>query len=374
MSEIEFRLAALEERIRELETVLEVSGVISATLDADRIMDVVLDACMGAVSAEAGTLWILDDEYLLPVATRGPKADRLQELKLKKGEGLAGQVCEGREPVFVEDVTRDERWASHFGETTGFITRSMLVVPLFTEEKSVGSLQLINKLDGALFNDADLRISRALALHSAKVIVNSRRHVQQRRFLNSLLAAVADLLDARDPRAKGHSERVSQYALLIAQELGLDPEEQDLVQWASLLHDVGKITVPEEILAKAHPLDVRAWEQINQHPIQGGNIIIQLRPKSLTRYLWAGVRYHHERYDGNGFPTGLSGEDIPLVARIIAIANAFDNMVSTERYGPAVAAVEALEEIERCAGTCYDPKLVDAFVCAMRSRLTATQP
>ncbi|MDA8096284.1 MAG: HD domain-containing protein [Clostridia bacterium] len=370
MSEREQSPVELRQRISELETVLEVGREITSTLDVDRIMDLVLDACMGAVNAEAGTLWILEDAHLLPLAVRGPKADRLKGLKLKQGEGLAGQVCENREPVFVEDVTRDERWAKRFDDATGFITRSMLVVPLFTDDISVGSLQMINKLDGSLFNESDLRISTDLAAVSAKIIVNSRIHTQQCLLLDTTVRMLASVLDARDPYTRGHSERVSKHALLIAGELGLSPEEQGVIERAALLHDIGKIAIPEEVLLDANPLDAKAWEQINKHPSLGANILFQLEPKTLIRQLWAGTLYHHERYDGNGYPVGLAGEDIPLVARIIAVANAFDNLVSQQRFGPSKGIEEALEEIELCAGTYFDPKVVEVFVNSTRARRT----
>ena len=361
------KLSELEKYIVELETVVEVSREISSTLDVSKVMDVVLDACMGAVKAEAGTLWILeDDEYLLPLAIRGPKADRLKGLKLKKGEGIAGNVCETREPVFVEDVIRDARWAKRFDASTGFVTRSMLVVPIYTGEKTVGSLQMINKLDGTLFNELDLRISKALAVQSAKIIVNSRIHTHQRQLLDSLLKTIASLLDARDPFIKGHSERVSRNALLIARELELSTEEQEVIERAALVHDIGKIVIGEEVLLNADPLDAKAWEQINKHPSLGANILFQLEPKTVVRQLWAGTMYHHERYDGNGFPVGLSKEDIPLVARIIAIANDFDIMITKQRYVRAKSVKEALEEIERCSGSSYDPELVSIFVKAIR--------
>lgn len=365
-------LAELKRRLRETETVLEASRELTSTLEADKIMDVVLETCMQAVQAEAGTLWILEnDAYLLPLAARGPNADRLKDLRLKKGEGLAGQACERGEPVFVEDVTKDERWARRFDKTTGFVTRSLLVVPLIAGAKAIGSLQMINKLGGALFDETDLRICTALATQSARVILNSRVYTQQRRFLDSLLRMVAALLDARDPFSRGHSERVGQHALLIARGLGLEPEEQELVEQAGLLHDIGKASLPEELLLNAHPLDVKAWEQINTHPSLGGNVLFQLEPKTMVRQLWAGARYHHERFDGNGYPVGLAGEDIPLVARIVAVANAFDNLVSSRRYGSAKNVEEALGEIESCAGSCYDPKVVKVFIELMRSRRTA---
>ncbi|MDQ7789326.1 MAG: HD domain-containing protein [Clostridia bacterium] len=368
MSEAEQRAEDLRNRISELETVLEVSREITSTLDADRIMDVVIDACMGAVQAEAGTLWILEeDSYLIPLAARGPKADRLKGLKLKKGEGLAGQVCETREPVLVEDATRDERWASRFDDSTGFITRSMLVVPLLTEEKTIGSLQMINKLDGSLFSESDLRISSALAAVSAKIIQNIRVHTQQRRFLDTLVKMIATFLDSRDAYTRGHSERVSRHAILIAEGLGLGREEVEVIQRAALFHDIGKAELPEAVL-RADPLDVRAWEQMKEHPTLGAQLLLQLEPKSMVRQLWAGALYHHERFDGNGYPVGLNGTDIPLVARIIAVADAFDNLVSQQRYGMSKGIEEALEEIEQCSGTYFDPGIVDVFVGAVRAR------
>ncbi|SFR02828.1 HD-GYP domain-containing protein [Desulfoscipio geothermicus] len=357
-------------RIDELEALLNITSVLHSTLDLEEAITIVLDQVMNLFGAEAGTLWLLTDERdaVIPLVARGPKADSLRGLKLKRGEGLAGQVIETRQPVLVEDVTKDARWAGRFDSDTGFVTRSMLVVPLIAKEGRVmGSLQLINKKTGELFHQNDLRLCMAVADQAGTIIHNSRLYTYQSKLLPSVIKSINAAVDARTPYTINHSYKVSRYSVLLAEKLGLEGEDLETVERAALFHDIGKINLPDRVLNALGPLDEKGWRLMKRHPAIGAKIIYQMEPKPMLRQVWAGTLYHHERYDGTGYPAGLKGEDIPRVARIIAVADAFDAMTSERPYRVALSFHQAAEELIKHAGTQFDPELAHIFARIVRS-------
>ena len=174
-----------------------------------------------------------------------------------------------------------------------------------------------------------------------------------------LLELVA-ALNVHDRLTRGHCERVRAYAVMIGEELGLSKHDLDLLNWAALLHDVGKLRVPTEILTKVGPPSTREWEVLHQHPQFGEELVEPIRNWLGT---WtSAVGFHHERWDGKGYPHGLAGEAIPLAGRIVAVADAFDVMTSARSYKDAGVAPDARKELASCAGTQFDAHVVRAFL------------
>jgi len=173
------------------------------------------------------------------------------------------------------------------------------------------------------------------------------------------IMALTEALAAKDPYTRGHSERVSLYSMLLSEKLGLTSEEIDGVYIASYLHDVGKIGIHEDILNKPGRLTEEEFEQVKAHAHISSQIVSQIPNLSHIAYV---VRHHHERHDGGGYPDGLSGDEIPLGSRILAIVDAFDCMTSDRPYRKAHRPEEALLEIKRCAGRQFNPELSDAFI------------
>ena len=177
------------------------------------------------------------------------------------------------------------------------------------------------------------------------------------------IQALGAVVDARDTHAKGHSAAVMQFSEALGEKLGLSAEELGNLRAAALLHDLGKIGTPEEILGKPAPLESEEWKQIENHAGLGSRVLKRVQQMAS---IVPGVKHHHERFDGKGYPSGLAGADIPLLARIIAIADAYDAMTSSRPYRKAMSSDEALEEIRRSAGTQFDPELVELFIQAIR--------
>jgi putative nucleotidyltransferase with HDIG domain len=178
-----------------------------------------------------------------------------------------------------------------------------------------------------------------------------------------LLQALSQVIDIRDPYVLGHSHHVVEYAVKIAQKMKISPERVERIRKAGMLHDIGKCGIQDSILYKPGRLDPYEYEIIKQHTVIGAEIIAKV---GELRDLVPIIRHHHERIDGKGYPDGLSGEEIPLEARIMALADAIEAMASDRLYKKALKPEEILDEIERCKGTQFDPKVVEAFAAIVR--------
>jgi HD-GYP domain-containing protein (c-di-GMP phosphodiesterase class II) len=175
--------------------------------------------------------------------------------------------------------------------------------------------------------------------------------------------AIISTLEEKDSYTHGHSIRVAEYAVLIGTELGLSEVEVREVELSALFHDVGKIGIPDSVLLKPARLTRAEFEIMKSHPVRSARILEKI---TSLRNLIPGIKYHHERFDGLGYPDGLAGESIPLYARIILIADTYDAMTSTRPYRLALDKEVAFAELRNCSGTQFDPVLVDAFIKAMR--------
>jgi putative nucleotidyltransferase with HDIG domain len=187
---------------------------------------------------------------------------------------------------------------------------------------------------------------------------------------SNAVSSLTNTLDARDPYTHDHSRGVTQYAMLLAQSLGMDDKQLETINNAGLLHDIGKIAIPDSILHKPGELTSMEFQLIKEHPIRGAKI---LEPVKEFRDMIPVVAHHHEHYDGNGYYAQLKGEEIPLGARILAIADAFHAMISDRPYRQGLSVDVAVNELIRCKGTQFDPKLVDIFVNCITSSEPARQ-
>lgn len=181
--------------------------------------------------------------------------------------------------------------------------------------------------------------------------------------MGSLLATFSAALEARDPYLRGHSTRVTAFAEALARLLGWRGTRLEALHLGGSLHDVGKISVDANVLRKPGPLTEEELEQIRRHPVTGARLVESFDDfESALPY----VLHHHERWDGFGYPHGLSGDGIPVEARLLGVADAFDAMTSARAYRPALTVEQALVELERCAGTQFDPELARTFVAGWR--------
>jgi diguanylate cyclase (GGDEF)-like protein/putative nucleotidyltransferase with HDIG domain len=268
-----------------------------------------------------------------------------------------------------EDIWRGERYPLGTGPTSQVVLTgethlvrapdgSAAHVPLKSRGRLVGVLSSRSYTADA-FDDEDLLVLQSLANLVATAFENAEHLSQMRELYLASVKALAAAVDARDPYTRSHSARVAALSRAVAEELRLGPDELRRVQLGALLHDIGKIGIPDAILNKPGPLTQEEWVLMRTHPAVGASILAVVEP---LRDLVPIVRSHHERYDGNGYPERLSGDDIPIEAHIVAAADAFEVIVSRRAYKQAQTVEFACAELLRCRGTQFHPDVVDSFL------------
>jgi putative nucleotidyltransferase with HDIG domain len=263
-------------------------------------------------------------------------------------------------PVLINDVRADRHLA-----WLGDGVRSVLAVPLQRQEQVLGVLFCLDKENGE-FDTVDSKLLNSIGNEAAIFIENVLLYEDVRGLMMGLLHSLTSAVDAKDAYTCGHSERVALLSKMLAQSAKLPEPLVERIYMAGLLHDVGKIGVPESVLQKCGKLTAEEFEQIKKHPEIGARILRDIRQ---IEDIIPGVLHHHERYDGKGYPHGLAGESIPLMGRIICLADCFDAMTSSRTYRKALPLEVALTEIRRCSGTQFDPQLADAFLSIGVDRL-----
>lgn len=248
---------------------------------------------------------------------------------------------------------------------------NLAALPFAVKGKMSGILLLANKREAG-FSEDECRLLVAIGQHAGLAMENSRLHRQLGESYASTVAVLADAIEAKDAYTRGHCEGVSRVAVEVARRLGLSGGALDEVRYAALLHDVGKIGVPDGILLKPSRLMPEEFSIIQKHAAIGRDLVSRVPALS---HLGDVILHHHERFDGSGYPDGLSGEGIPLVSRIIGIVDAFDAMTTPRPYRDAVDAIEAFAEIRRCSGSQFDPEIVKIVTqVLMDERADATTP
>ncbi len=277
------------------------------------------------------------------------------------GFTLSGHCTDLLEDLFrLDSVTEFHRkqrtpWAREFLFAAGMSWGA--VAPIRAQGRNLGAL-LVNHESTPLFEAEHAAALQALATLAGVAVREDDHRAHMEELFMSVIVSLTMALEAKDPYTEGHSVRVAAYSEAIGKQLGLPPAMLDLIHRTCLVHDIGKIAVDETILAKRDPLDSREREKMDMHPQIGESI---LRPIAMLHPLLPGVRSHHERFDGTGYPDRLKGDAIPIEARIMAVADAFDAMTSNRPYRHALPEEDALAELRRNAGTHFDPRVVAAF-------------
>jgi HD-GYP domain-containing protein (c-di-GMP phosphodiesterase class II) len=293
----------------------------------------------------------------------GPVSKALRQVKLNTQYGIAGQVARTGKPLIVNDVTRSQNFHKMIDDNTGFCTKSLICAPLVVHQKILGVIEVLNKLDENEFNDEDLEALVSVAATAAIAIENTRLHQTVLEAYNNTIRTLAAAIDAKDPYTRGHSQRVMEYTMLAATYLSLTPEEMETLEYASILHDIGKISIDSQILVKPEPLSPLEWEIIREHPTHGANLLREIPFLVKASEL---VLFHHEKFNGEGYPRGVKGEDIPIGARLIAVADSFDTMTTNRAYRAAMTFESSIQELHRCTGSQFCPVAVKAFLSGLR--------
>lgn len=306
----------------------DVSRMLGGVMRVDAACELILQQAMETIGVEKASIMLLDketDELYISTA-RGIPAEVISKTRVKVGEGICGWVAENGEELLVNDTTQyvlsKGKTSPGRYKTESFLSFPLLICPMKVKQETLGVINMADKISGEDFDSYDLQLLEAIATQAAVAIMNGKLYDDLRILFLNTVEALASAVDAKDPYTHGHSRRISQISVAIGEELGLSPEEIEDVQLAALLHDIGKIGVPESILLKPSKLDEKEWAEIRKHPVRGAQIIEHISLMKQT--IIDGVKHHHERLDGKGYPNELTQNDIPLMARIIAVADAFD--------------------------------------------------
>lgn len=365
IKELEYRVSlerkesAIEEQFR---TLTRLSAILNSTLDPREVQRRAMESATELMKAEAGSLLLVDEEKneLYFEVALGEKGANVKEIRLKIGEGIAGWVAKHSEPLIVTDVQNDPRFAKKADKKSSFVTRNMICVPVRIKEKTIGVLEAINRLEGT-FGQAELELFQMLANQVAIAIDNARLVEDLRQTFFETAEALAEAIEKRDPYTGGHTKRVLAYSLATAGYMGLTPEEMEQLKLSAILHDIGKIGVEDRVLRKQGSLNDEEYGLMKCHPRMGAEIMEHVEK---LKGIIPGMRHHHERYDGKGYPEGLKGNEIPLHARIIAAADTFDAMTSDRPYRKGLPDETAINELQKFAGIQFDPDVVRAFIDA----------
>ena len=285
--------------------------------------------------------------------------------RLRGGVFIDGQSVRRGEKArrFFSEITSsvaDRDRAETFVFTTEENGPEILCRAILRDDHVIGLLAAGEKQGpDASVSSVDMKLLDGAARLSEIAIANNALYEEQQAFFLGTLEALTSAIDAKDPYTCGHSQRVSELSKRLAETVGLSPAEVETIRISGLVHDLGKIGVPESVLLKTSRLTDEEFDLIKRHPEIGHRI---LRGINLFEDALPGVLHHHERWDGRGYPFGLAGDETPLIARIIGVADAFDAMSSSRTYRSAMPRQRVLDEIRKCAGSQFDPELADAFL------------
>jgi HD-GYP domain-containing protein (c-di-GMP phosphodiesterase class II) len=344
-------------------TQLELALVLNSTLNQREVRQRAIEAVTSLLGAEVGSLLLVDErtgDLYFEVAL-GEKELQVKQMRLRMGEGIAGWVAANDQPALINDVQNDPRYFRRAQTITDFVTRNMVCVPIRSRSGVIGVLQAVNKKDGALFTEDDLEVCWTLANQVAVALENAHLYAELKETFLNTAEALAAAVEKKDPYTGGHIKRVVEYSAAIARHMSLSMNDVEALRLAAVLHDIGKIGIRDSVLLKEGGLNHEEISHMREHPLVGEDILDHIEQMKDVRKI---LRAHHEKWDGSGYPDGLKGANIPVHARIIAIADTFDAITTDRPYRKAADWRSAAEEIKRCSGGFYDPEIVNAFLRA----------
>lgn len=371
----------------ELALVYDVSMSIGTMLNVDRLPIEVLTKAMNILEAKHGYLMLFDDEdFKLKIrAAIGFDPEKLNKFRNEfiAEEGISGQAIREGKFIIQSHIQTSKEIHEHI-----LGIDNILCIPMKYKDEPIGVLTLGDKLSGEPFYTPDAKLLYSLATLISTTLQNARFFCQLQDLFITTVSSLSSAIDEKDPYTEGHSKRVTEYVLDIVKALNMAEKDKNIIELAARLHDLGKIGVSEAILGKPGKLDDEEWRIMKAHPLKGIRIlqpaediketlaaVQQARlvvPKEDIKNIIPGIKHHHERYDGKGYPDGLVGEDIPLIARIIAVADAYDAMTSARPYRSAMSEEEATAELVKNAGYQHDPNLVEIFIQTRKNKKEKT--
>jgi len=358
--ELEDKNSNLEKVVARLSTLYKVGLAINSNMESENIFRLIVDTTIETLHADIGYIIIHEKENdALRVDTLvghdHPKGTNTY-IPMKDAS-VSGWVIDNAKPLLIADINEAPQF-NRFS-SLGYERKTLICSPLIVKDEVIGTITVVNKNDGSTYTSEDLGLLSTIAAQASIAIKNAMLYdEQQKTYLNTIHALVS-AIEASDSYTRGHSERVTRYSLSIAKELGLSQDRLKIMERAAVLHDIGKIGISMTLLHKVGQLSAEDVHDLQQHPIIGIKI---LEPIDFLQDVRLCIAQHHERFDGKGYPNRVSGDQLILEARILAIADSFDAMTSDRPYRKALSLDIAVKELLDNRGTQFDPEIVPIFV------------
>lgn len=345
-------------KLRELMSLYQISEAMGSIVNLETLLNLILTTSVKEFEADVAVLFFArgDDVDPEPRAAVGLEAGDFYRTVVEHCAAISNQALRQASPLIFDDPDSEYSW----GEMS---IKSSMCQPLMAKGKTLGTLNIVRINNGHQFSTGQLAGLALLASKAATAIENSRLYENLKRTYICTVEALANAVEARDSYTRGHTERVYLLAKAIAEELGWSQEKFADLQIGALLHDIGKIGVPDSILNKPGPLTADELEIMKRHPMIGARMVESIPfLKSAMPY----ILFHHERHDGKGYPQGLSGFEIPLEGRLLAVVDTIDAYTSDRPYRKGRSLEKAIDEILRFSGTQFDPAVVEACLAAYK--------
>ncbi len=342
-----------------LTTLHKVSEILSRASSVEALFDSIVSAILEVTGGDRAAVLMRNTETNLVDLTAVRTRDGQPPGEVTVSRTVVHDVLDKGISAFTDDALADQRYVGGDSIVRQRI-RSVMCAPMRTTDEILGVLY-VDSLMAREFNAAELELLAAignqagLAMHRAKLLADV-----ERLFLD-VTRAIAAIIDAKDGYTHKHSERVAAFGVRLARHLGFDADGRAVVELSGLLHDVGKIGVPDAILNKPGKLTEAEFTEMRLHPLHGARILSNIKSQKVISLL-PGVKYHHERWDGTGYPEGLKGEEIPLLGRVLGVADFLDALTSDRSYRKGVPLEQAVQMVRDLAGQAFDPSIVSAAV------------
>lgn len=348
--------------ISELEEIFEIVKSLTSALDLDTLLKRISEAAERLTNSSASSIMLVDEDkqHLYFKTVGGEKGNIIKKIKIKIGEGVAGNVALTKKSEIINDVSQDKRFLTTIDQQSGFKTKSILAVPILylNDEKTevIGVVEVLNKKEDTGFTENDKKILENLASLASVAIMNAKISEEQRNFFNFTTELIVSAIEIVRSKPQGFYWRVAQTATKIAKLLGLDSKMEDYknIYFGSLFHDIG-------YLSNRFKLDMEKSEDvIEKAKVERLHVVIgveMVRGISLFKNILPIIKYHHENYDGTGYPEGILGEKIPLGARIVAVAEYIEEMKFN-----SLSEAQIINLLKQNKATKFDPSLAEIAI------------
>ncbi len=341
-------LAATYEELSLLYRISEIYSVHSI----EEICERMVDEAVSVIGVKTAAVLFLD-KNIETLHTKAYEGEWDSQRKFIRDDGIIWKSIENKKPAAFCKIKETEYrdYIPHIN--------SLMVCPILGKTQAVGAIVVADKNFCEEFYSKDSKLLMAISSQAGLAIENCLLYAELEALLIGSIKCLVKALEATSYWTAGHTERVTEYALGIGQSMKLDNETLEKLKVCSLLHDIGKIATPKEILNKSGKLTESEWIEIKKHPVIGSEILDELK---RFKDVILGIKYHHEHWDGRKGLFGLKNYEIPLMARVLSVADAFDALNSNRPYRPKNSKEDAIKEIVRCSGTQFDPAVVEAFL------------